>query len=351
MIITLKRILRKISNIVKRNKLLISILIFVIVIIVNGALFYYSENVLGHNKSMTFFKALYWAIVTATTVGYGDIVPTTFLSRIITIETIFTGIATFTIMVSLVAEAFISRALRGMLGLGRVKKTDVLVIGYGEICREAIEELKMNRPDYRITWLIERRPREVPEDVNFIIGDPTEEQSLKRAGAESAKYVLICLGNDSKIIHTVLSLRKMNKRARIAAIAWSRRAQELLKEAGVAIVVPLRIIGRMLASAAFEPIVPIFLEQATTIRGAADLIEIDIDEEFHDKTIRDLVRKLESDTKKKHIPLMLCHSDGKTILAPGWDTRLSVGDRLLLLRINVESSELAKSIAIETSSS
>jgi len=307
MIILIRKILRRIAKIIKKNRVLISILIFIIVTIVNGALFYYAEHVVGGNRNLTLFKALYWAIVTATTVGYGDIVPKTFLGHVITIETIFVGIATFTIMVSLIAEAFISRTIRGMFGLGKVRKTDVLVIGYGEICREAIDELKMNRPDYRITWLVERRPREVPEDVEYVVGNPTDPTTLERAGARTARYVLICMSSDSKIIHTVLSLRKINKKARIAAIAWSKRAQELLKEAGVAIVVPLRIIGRMLASAAFEPVVPIFLEQATTIRGVADLIEVDVDEKFEGRSIRDLVSRLESSEGKRFIPLMLCH--------------------------------------------
>jgi len=352
MIPLLLSLLKKLVRAIKRNRILISILVFIVVTLINGALFYYAEAIIGGNHKLTFFDCIYWAIVTATTVGYGDIVPRTFWGHVITIETILVGIATFTVMVSLIAESFISRALRGMLGLGKVKKTDVLVIGCGEICREAIEELRINRPDFKICWLVERRPKNPPEDIEYVVGDPTEPATLERAGARSAKYVLVCLSDDSKIIHTVLSIRKINRKARIAAIAWSKRAQELLKEAGVAIVVPLRIIGRMLASAAFEPIVPIFLEQATTMRGVADLIEVDIDEKLSGKPLRELLRRLELESGKRYVPLMICHKDGKSILAPSWETIVTEGDRVLLLKINVESPEdLAKCLVSEQQSS
>ena len=41
----------------------------------------------------TFFEAVYWACVSLTTMGYGDIYPVTTIGRIVTILSAFVGIA------------------------------------------------------------------------------------------------------------------------------------------------------------------------------------------------------------------------------------------------------------------
>jgi len=338
------RLLRKFLREPSKRRFLLTMITFIVSALVNGTLFYLVEGVYGPQKSLTWSKSIYWAIVTMATVGYGDIVPHTFWGRVIAIVTIVVGIAVFTLFISTIADLFMQGSLKRVMGLGRVKKADIVVVGYNEVCREAIDELKRNLEKARIVWILEKQPRTPPEDVDFIVGNPTEDETLLRAGVDKAKNMVICVLDDSMAIHIVLTAKKLNKDIRIAALAKSSRAAELLKEAGASIVIPFRRLGRELASAVFEPSVVHFLEEVTTARGRADLIEVTIDSSRAGAEVQKLIDQLSAaDKGSKFVPVMIAKNDGKLVFAPSSSEKLSQGDRVVLVKIKSGGEEKTES--------
>jgi voltage-gated potassium channel len=68
-----------------------------------AALFFMAEN--GINGSVnTYFDALWWSYCTVTTVGYGDIIPLTFLGRIIAMIAMVVGTGIFVTFLGLFTE-------------------------------------------------------------------------------------------------------------------------------------------------------------------------------------------------------------------------------------------------------
>ncbi len=323
--------------IVTRSRLVLVALVFILSTIVNGVLFYYFEAVKGPRRDLGFFDAVYWAVITTATVGYGDVVPETVAGRIVALEAAVIGIAVFTLLVSMIAEAFLEQGLRRTMGLARLKNVDVVVIGSSEVCREAVDELRASMPDYHIAWVLEEQPRTLPEDVDFVVGDPTDEEVLARAGAEKAKHAIICILDDAASLHTALVLRKLNKAISISAVAKSKKTVELLREAGASMVVPLRIIGRQLASTVFEPSVALFLEEVTTSRSSADLVEAIVGREFDGRTVEVFVGYLEDrDKENTYIPLMVMRTTAngtEKIPIHNRSIRLKAGDRLVALKV------------------
>ena len=61
--------------------------------------------IVGKNESWTRFEAVYWAFVTSTTLGYGDLRPVKKISRIFSILIAFTGIILSGIMVAIALYA------------------------------------------------------------------------------------------------------------------------------------------------------------------------------------------------------------------------------------------------------
>ena len=73
-----------------------------LVIILGIVLIFYIESGQPDSKINSILDAVWWAVATVTTVGYGDIVPVTDLGRIIAIFYMFFGIAVIAITLSVV---------------------------------------------------------------------------------------------------------------------------------------------------------------------------------------------------------------------------------------------------------
>lgn len=67
-----------------------------------AALFYHFEGGLNPQLAGGFFSAVWWAIATITTVGYGDVVPLTTGGRAIGVILMYTGTALFVAFISVV---------------------------------------------------------------------------------------------------------------------------------------------------------------------------------------------------------------------------------------------------------
>ena len=60
----------------------------------------------------TFFDAIYWAVVTLTTVGYGDIYPTSEIGRIVSMTASFMGIAIVALPTGIITAGYMRELSR-----------------------------------------------------------------------------------------------------------------------------------------------------------------------------------------------------------------------------------------------
>lgn len=72
-------------------------------LLVVGSLFYWSS------EGWSFLDSFYFCVMTISTIGYGDLTPTTPLSKIFTILLAFLGIGVFVAVVSKLVEAILRR--------------------------------------------------------------------------------------------------------------------------------------------------------------------------------------------------------------------------------------------------
>lgn len=113
-----------------------------------GSIFYLLE--FGINEGLhSYLDAIYWALVTISTVGYGDISPVTELGKVVSMFGIVVGIAMISFMTSVMVSAFSERfgELRNQDSINSVNKMQNVVIinGYGHLGTTIAKKLKIHK--------------------------------------------------------------------------------------------------------------------------------------------------------------------------------------------------------------
>ena len=93
----------------KRNDLIMTFFIAGLLLLVSGFIMYSIENPVQPDKFPNVFAALWWAVATLTTVGYGDIYPITTLGKIIGSIVAFLGIGLVALPTGIISAGFISK--------------------------------------------------------------------------------------------------------------------------------------------------------------------------------------------------------------------------------------------------
>ncbi len=90
----------------------IFLILFSLIFIYSGAI-YQVEHYSNPEVFTTFFDALYFSVVTMTTVGFGDVIPLSESGRILTVMMIFSGIILIPWQLSILTQKFLQNSQQG----------------------------------------------------------------------------------------------------------------------------------------------------------------------------------------------------------------------------------------------
>ena len=206
--------------------------------------FYLFERQVDATVSLS--DALWWAIVTMTTVGYGDITPRSELTRMLVgYPTILLGVVFVGYVLSDISTKLFEINRTRRRGLKKMQDRNHLVIvryvGEARV-RSIIAELGKDRNNYYDNIvLIDDRVREVSSSlaVHFIYGDPALHETLFKANVPHASAVIILrqpelneADSDLKNIAAVLAIRAIAPTVPIIVECADPAYQQLLDKAG-----------------------------------------------------------------------------------------------------------------------
>ena len=266
--------------------------------------------------------SFYWTIITMATIGYGDVTPQTIIGKILAIMIAISGIAIYTAFASVIVDYITERNIKRLQGLLSVKGRDhIVIIGWNEATKEAIKELKA-AVNCEVVVISDK-----PVENKCVVGDFTDENVLKKAGVERAKYVIISTGDDSKTVLTTLIVKKINPKVKVIAEVLRLDNMELLSFAGAdTVVLSEGFAGRLLASAVFESSVVRFFEEVSSALHGEDVFEISADE-FAGLKVLDAMIKLK---KERNLTLVgIVKRD--VIVNPKYDKVIDKGDKLIVI--------------------
>ena len=198
--------------------------------------------------------AFYFTVVTGSTVGYGDITPQSEVARLFGVSVLLVNVAAFAVALGVLLtpaiEARLARAL-GRMSEQDLERLDrhVLVLGYGELTEPVLDELAAER--YLVVAPEERARVLREQDLPVLAGDPSDEETLERAGVSRARAAVAATNDDAADALAILTARQLNPELRIVAAATHRENVRKLERAGANTVIsPASIGGRLLVRSA-----------------------------------------------------------------------------------------------------
>jgi voltage-gated potassium channel len=264
--------------------------------------------------------ASWWAIVTLTTVGYGDVVPETAAGRLVGVGLMFGGLLMLSLLTATIASVFIERKFRRGRGLEAIKSEGhILILGWNHdgyiLMDQLMRRLPADEPVVLINQLaaeqLENLKAKYPNhEVSFIWGDSAREEILQKANVRRAAKAIILGGRregetaaqvDQRTLLTALTLKSMNPKIRILAEIHLAENRPYLERAGAEeVLIRGQYDSSLMAGAIAAPGLFRLFTSLLTVEGP-DLWAVEVPPRFYGHPVKDLAQYL----KEQHHALLI----------------------------------------------
>lgn len=213
------------------SKLVIASLITILVFTVLMLIIFLSEQK-TNSAINTLFDAIWYTLVTITTVGYGDITPHSVLGRTSAMILLLAGVALFGALSGKFASFLFDRQQkkdRGLLKMNKIKN-HFLICGWKPNFERILEGILLANPEIppeKIILLNNSSQNEMEKikadsrfkNINYIHGDFTDEDTLLKSQIKTAERTLILADNsenfssletDSRTVLAVITIKNLN---------------------------------------------------------------------------------------------------------------------------------------------
>jgi voltage-gated potassium channel len=286
-------------------------------VVLGGATFAATQNA-------PFTTGLYWAVTTATTVGYGDVTPHNPAGRVVAVAVMLTTIPMLAAVFALVTGTAAAAGLRRIMAMNNPFPTGAyrLVVGTHPSVPAILDEL-LQAGD-AVVWVADVDPAKAPDDVHVIRGGPTEPAAIRSAHPERARQALVTGETDGDVLVSAVLLHAAAPDLEVTALVRSASVREALHELGVQQAIALDdLVAHTLAKSLETPHAGDMLVQLMDSSEHA-LSEIDAAPSDQGKPLS----AVRSD--RSGLVLGLVH-DGTLTLGISHDPVITSGDRLLVV--------------------
>jgi voltage-gated potassium channel len=249
---------------------------------------------------LSFVDAVYYATVSLSTTGYGDITPVSTGARLVNIFILTPLRVLFLIVLVGTTLEVLTERTREQFRQNRWRSSlrdHTVVIGYGTKGRSAVRALLDDRADRAQIVVVDNDPDHIADagddGIAAISGDGTRSDVLRRAEIETAARVIVAVPRDDAAVLVTLTVRRHNADAYIVSAVRESENAGLLRDGGAdGVVVSSEAAGRLLGVAASKPSTGEIFEDLLVQGEGLELSEREVEREevgLSPREARDLV--------------------------------------------------------------
>ncbi|HEY5998458.1 MAG TPA: potassium channel protein [bacterium] len=288
-------------------------------------------------EGWSLLDAFYMAVITMTSVGFGEVHPLTPAGKIFTVAVILGGVAIVAMFLSYGSQVVFAGQFERFMGRRRMEKEiarlrdHYIICGYGRMGRVISREFAKKPVPFVV---VENSPevfREIDPGMLCIAGNAEEDSVLAAAGIERARGLVTVVSSDADNVYITLTAAGLRPDLYIVARAGDEAAERKLLRAGASkVVCPYAIGGTGIANAILRPAVVDFIELVTR----REHLELQMEEvliapgsALAGRTV------LETGLRQRYgaIVVAVKQGDERMRFNPAPEDRLAAGDRLIVL--------------------
>ena len=257
----------------------------------------------------------WWAIVTMTTVGYGDYSPSSPQGRLFAIIIMFIGISLVSLLTASISSIFVVQNIREGKGLEKLNlKNHIILCGWNPSAIRVLESIYdriIQTKENEVVLVNDLDEKEIAQiknkfpkmTVHFVAGDFTHEEILLKANVLMSNTVVILPNiaagenepHDEKTVFATLTIKNMDSSLRVIAYIYDRENLTHIKRANAdEVVVVDDMSTHLLASHVIEPGVPQIANQLINSGSSYHFKRRQIPDEFVGKTYNTLFNHFRS---------------------------------------------------------
>lgn len=300
-------------------------------------------SVVGHYwfHQTSWLEAIFWAVVTISTVGYSYETPANVGpgEQLLTVGVIVVGTISVAYALSVALQAVIEGQIERAMGVRRMTRqieqlsNHVIVCGYGRIGQNLAARLAFDGAPFVVVEMLKEGVVEAADDGHLVLeGDATDEEVLQQAGIERAKTIVVALQTDADNVYLTLTARNMNPSLRILARGELPATERKLRQAGAdEVVLPAVIGAHRIADLIVRPHAADLMHRVGNFKSGLEAILEEIFVTPGSPLIGRTIRDAETHRRHRLLIVSVRRSDGEEVFNPDAEYVFAEGDTLIAM--------------------
>jgi voltage-gated potassium channel len=290
------------------------------------------------HPDMGMVYAVWMAVITISSVGYGKEAASTALEQLFDVGVIVTGMSATAYTLGGLVQMLTEGEIERILGRRRMEReidslaNHVIVCGYGRIGEQLSNELRLRKKPFVVLESDSEKISEMIDDgILHLQGNATDEDLLLEAGVDRAKTIACTLPSDADNVFITLTSRNLNAQINIIARAEAPPTARKLKQAGAnRVVLPTVIGAQSMARMVLKPSTADLIELlAESTFLDVELDEIEVPQES--KLVGMQVRHSQPPRKNRVLFVAVKRASNEMVFNPHADFEFAAGDTIVMM--------------------